>query len=412
MATCNYCGVFFTNRYQLGPHTRTCRHRVVVPHSPESPNFPESSVPPDLAESADPPVVREPVFPPINNTPVNILQLARRPRGSNWGICEEYPHAASGLQHVPGPYTKDYKEVRLQHIMFRLRHIMYHLRNNKNDWCDTSCFACDTFWIACETTRNVCDTTLQVQLFWTRYIRRVSDLCAPDFWQLYRSVRHQNALHGDAVLSQVLKIIRRKHKDFPEERAWPTSSKSLRAMVQRKLGVFWDYLIHTHTIDLSKFELPGVSSINFRFVDPLYVWIQQSNKCVQKGHKLVWKPRVMRHPVTHEPVYGAGLSYGLLLRAAVQGIPAGGRVALINLSWDAGDTVYASKSAVPICVQVMNLNSAPVESVGLVGYLPSLEVSDSLKKEQNYVKAQTFLLQACIGKIVQVCFNLYNMFRL
>lgn len=142
------------------------------------------------------------------------------------------------------------------------------------------------------------------------------------------------------------------------------------------------------------------------------MWIQQSNKCVQKGHKLVWKPRVMRHPVTHEPVYGAGLSYGLLLRAAVQGIPAGGRVALINLSWDAGDTVYASKSAVPICVQVMNLNSAPVESVGLVGYLPSLEVSDSLKKEQNYVKAQTFLLQACIGKIVQVCFNLYNMFRL
>ena len=118
MATCKYCGAFFNNPYQLGPHTRICRHVAVVSNPPESPDLlPESPGHPDLADSPDaPPVIREPaftpVFPPINNTPVDILALARRPRGSNWGVCEQYP-LVPGLQHVPGPDTKDYSEVRL-----------------------------------------------------------------------------------------------------------------------------------------------------------------------------------------------------------------------------------------------------------------------------------------------------------
>ena len=146
MATCSHCGDFFANRFQLGPHVRTCRHRVLVPDPPESRDPAESPESADLAESpeapdppeSDPPVIREAVVAPINNAPVNILQLARRPRGSHWGNCEEYPHVTSGLEHAPGPYTKDYREVHY----------------------DTSCFACDTSCFACDTSYTTTHRTL------------------------------------------------------------------------------------------------------------------------------------------------------------------------------------------------------------------------------------------------------------
>jgi hypothetical protein len=53
-------------------------------------------------------------------------------------------------------------------------------------------------------------------------------------------------------------------------------------------------------------------------------------------------------------MYGSGIEYGLLLRHAVESVPEGGLPALMNISWDAGGTNVKSRSAVPICLQVIH----------------------------------------------------------
>ena len=50
--------------------------------------------------------------------------------------------------------------------------------------------------------------------------------------------------------------------------------------------------------------------------------------------------------------------------------------------------------------QVMNLNKAPAASVGLVAYLPELEVSNTLKDLDAYKPCKHYLLQQCIGHIL------------
>ena len=69
---------------------------------------------------------------------------------------------------------------------------------------------------------------------------------------------------------------------------------------------------------------------------------------------LVWKPKICRQQPSNEPMYGSGIEYGLLLRHAVESIPEGGYPALMNLSWDSGATKMKSRSAVPICLQVIH----------------------------------------------------------
>ena len=66
----------------------------------------------------------------------------------------------------------------------------------------------------------------------------------------------------------------------------------------------------------------------------------------------------MGHPETSEAVYGAGVEFGLLMCNAVKTIPVGGFVALINLSWDSGVTGMSSRSAIPICMQVIGSDRA------------------------------------------------------
>ena len=50
--------------------------------------------------------------------------------------------------------------------------------------------------------------------------------------------------------------------------------------------------------------------------------------------------------------------------------------------------------------QVMNVNCAPAEAVGLLGYLPVLEVSQSVKAMQAYKDCQHYILQECIGHVL------------
>ena len=48
----------------------------------------------------------------------------------------------------------------------------------------------------------------------------------------------------------------------------------------------------------------------------------------------------------------------------------------------------------------MNVNCAPAEAVGLVGYLPVLEVSETCRKLQEYKDCANHVLQECIGHVL------------
>ena len=163
--------------------------------------------------------------------------------------------------------------------------------------------------------------------------------------------------------------------------------------INRKAGQFWCRVTYTHTIDLSDYQLPGCTSVKFSFVDPMFAWIQRCNSLVAAGQAVHWQPRQLFHPTADVEGYGAGIEYGLLFRSAARRIPSGGKVTLVNLSWDGGCTGFGSRSAVPILVQVMNTNSSSTKGSGLIGYLPYVEVAEGFKQDSKYVRATKFLLQ-------------------
>ena len=123
------------------------------------------------------------------------------------------------------------------------------------------------------------------------------------------------------------------------------------------------------------------------------MWIQRCNSLCEAGISLEWKPKKLRHPHTDEEVYGAGIEYSLLMRNSTAEIPVNGNVALFNISWDGGDVGYGHRSAVPIVVQVMNTNSMSPLAVGLLGYLPFVEVAEGCKSTTAYANAKKHVLQ-------------------
>ena len=90
--------------------------------------------------------------------------------------------------------------------------------------------------------------------------------------------------------------------------------------------------------------------------------------------------------MTGEELYGAGIQYSKLLRAACKDICADGKVALFNINWDGGNTGFGSRNCTPIHAQVMNTNSLSTLAVGLVGYLPYIHVPEGYRSKEN-VKA-------------------------
>lgn len=128
-----------------------------------------------------------------------------------------------------------------------------------------------------------------------------------------------------------------------------------------------------------------------------------THNLVHTGQSLHWTPQSIKSPETGERLYGAGVQYGKLFHTATQTIPRTGRVALMSLSWDGGLTIYQARSATPFCIQVMNYNGSSVDSVGHLGYLPCIEVSNAIKSTPKYKKASNFLLQVSLKSLLHLC---------
>ena len=215
-------------------------------------------------------------------------------------------------------------------------------------------------------------------------------MCDPDFWKMLEAVLLQSTTCVDHVLSTCLDMFQK--KGVSVSKCWPRSKRTLRDLISRKLGNFWSAVTVTKSIDVRGFNIPGVHStpartmnmqcrcnsnaphmcstcnlhltcnthligitrIPFSFLDPVYVWIRQAQSLVERGIDLVWKPKIVRQQPSNEPMYGSGIEYGLLLRHEVESVPEGGFPALMNISWDSGGTNMKSRSAIPICLQVIH----------------------------------------------------------
>ena len=159
----------------------------------------------------------------------------------------------------------------------------------------------------------------------------------------------------------------------------------------------------TRTVDLTQFSLPGpLTSVEFSFIDPVYVWITRCNELLRNGTTLHWRPKSLHHPDTGEELHGGGIQYSKLLRCAYSSIATAGNVALFNLNWDGGSLGFGSRSSKPVHVQVMNTNSMSTDTVGLVGYIPKVDVPSGYHTQQNYVDASNHVLQTCIGYILDL----------
>lgn len=179
---------------------------------------------------------------------------------------------------------------------------------------------------------------------------------------------------------------------------WPTSHAQLRARITSKCGRFWDNVTHSGSVDISRFGLT-VTSVQYTFVDPIFVWLQQCGKLLKLGKKLYFEPKVLRDSAGDE-LFGSGVQFGYLLRAARNSIPHDALTALMNLSWDEGDTDIAARGACPICLQVMNTNTGNENAVGLLGYLPKIEVSAVDKTTKDFSRASLHVMQTVIGAIL------------
>ena len=249
----------------------------------------------------------------------------------------------------------------------------------------------------------------QMQNRWRGHVADVAKLCSREFWYVFRAVQDETVQCQDNVLSAVKTLLCEKQISCCG-RKWPQCNRTLRQAADRQAGNFWDNVLRTKKICLHQFRIPGCDSVTFTYVDPIFVWIRHCNRLHAARQELQWRPKELRHPRTNEKLYGAGVQHGLVFRKACRDLPAGARVALINLSWDGGGTGYSSRSATPICVQVMNVNTSSVLAVGLVGYLPQLDVADSIKKAGGtaFKNATHHVLQVHhADKILLLCIRSY-----
>ena len=236
----------------------------------------------------------------------------------------------------------------------------------------------------------------ELQSMWKEYVKIVHSCCSIQFWQTLQTVAKETCKTRDNVLSVVKKLLQ-----CP--RRWPASTRALGKVVRNKAGNFWPNVTESHVIDLSEYGLASCKSVTFSFADPIFVWTQCCNALHSSGHRLHWDPKSLIDPRTQQPAYGAGIQHGLLFHSAAASIPAGGKPAMISMSWDGGNTGYGHRSTTPICIQVMNVNSASQTGVGLLGYMPHVQVADALKQTRAAILARSHVQQVKPTERAQTC---------
>ena len=229
----------------------------------------------------------------------------------------------------------------------------------------------------------------QMQTIWKEYVAMVRELCVDTFWKVLSVVQEQSHECQDNMLKEFRKILIDHQVGLSLGHKWPTTTRSLRERVSTQAGDFWTNVKHTITVRLG----PAYKDVSFTFIDPCFVWVRQVEELRARGINCFYNPLILRKPGTGEEMYGGGVEFGLMMRAAKDSIPDVGDPALMDLSWDGGETGIGELSVTPILIQVMNSNRAVPETTGLVGYMPVVETSDACRQLSSYKDAQHKVLQ-------------------
>lgn len=254
-----------------------------------------------------------------------------------------------------------------------------------------------------------------------------------DFWRVFSSVYTERS----GVIDRVLRACRDVYvSDKDLRKKFEVSTRKMRKTTLDAAGDFLSHIMHEVDIPMGHFNLPcDTTCIKFRFVNPLWAWVTATNVLLKDGHKINFKPRVMIHEKTNERLYGAGVSFGDCLKFARARTPRRGKPALFGISFDGGDSGISDRNAYPICVSTLNFDGADPKQcgmclicvsnicasyvsiiyvsrmcvsymclihVGLVGFIPKLEVPASFQeaKNQQFLAARSYLVQQCVGAIL------------
>ena len=249
-----------------------------------------------------------------------------------------------------------------------------------------------------------CDTSLTFKLHETQeayanYCKDIGEQYCSKFWEFFSAVYLEKRITIDKVLQAARDTFICGSK---ERSLFGVSVRGIRATMLSKAGDFPSLIKHNVTIDLRTFGLPGIAEVKFRFINPLWGWIEAANDMLDAGQTINFKAKEMYHASTSERLYGAGVAFGDKMRWACSRTPPGGYPALFGISFDGADSGISNRNMYPICVQVMNFDGSDPVSCFLLGYIPALNVSTVFKKKRKklFLAARAHVVQQCVGAIL------------
>ena len=238
-----------------------------------------------------------------------------------------------------------------------------------------------------------CRDIVSLQDRWDDYLQKIGDACHQNFWRLFLSM---HTLSGVAIDS-ALKVVKNMYVKPQDKKKHPSSRRQLFEIIN-KLLPFWPHVMHTHRIDVSRFNLPsGTKEIVFKFLDPIWAWVIAARK--QHPLELHWKPVAQRRGME---VYGGGIQYGKFFKEACRGIPPHCYPMCMGLHWDGAEARRLSSS--PICVAVGNSNSCKSNTQFCIGYMPHVpdEKKPEWAKQRDATEVKFFIRQQCASAILRI----------
>ena len=114
-------------------------------------------------------------------------------------------------------------------------------------------------------TKNGARNFVEMQELWQSYVNTLYNCCPSAFWNLLEAVKHESVACRDRVFAVVKKTLQPglTSSGGKKNQRWPETTKTLRALVHRKAGVFWDHVMESHTVDISKYNIPGCATVVF-----------------------------------------------------------------------------------------------------------------------------------------------------
>ena len=234
-----------------------------------------------------------------------------------------------------------------------------------------------------------------VQMLWREHAGAAAKLFPQSLWRLLDATKLESKTTQTKVLRACLPLL------SPEDRKhWPKSRKRVDAKLN-KLGSFHARITRRVTIDLTHYDLPGLHKpFVFTFMDPVFAWAICADK-LSRQHEMYFCHIPATHPNTGEPMYGASVACGEIMRKACSKCPAGTAPALFGLGYDSGQA-SRRRSYTPVLISVGNSDYCGRESCVCIAYMPEIVIKGAAQNLDVAKEAMHELRQACIGAIVDV----------